>query len=117
LKCRDDAASARQAATLHRRRETANRRTSIKVEVAMSQNPVPDLRFGAAPRTGADLRTGPAQLTGPALRIGLAGLGTVGIGVVKIVQQHGALLAARAGRPVEIVAVSACRATPGRSIR
>jgi homoserine dehydrogenase len=73
----------------------------------MSQNPVPDLRFGAAPRTGADLRTGPAQLTGPALRIGLAGLGTVGIGVVKIVQQHGALLAARAGRPVEIVAVSA----------
>ena len=43
----------------------------------------------------------------PALRIGLAGLGTVGIGVVKIVQRHGDLLAARAGRRVEIVAVSA----------
>ena len=42
-----------------------------------------------------------------ALRIGLAGLGTVGIGVVKIVQRHAALIAARAGRPVEIVAVSA----------
>ncbi len=41
------------------------------------------------------------------LRLGLAGLGTVGIGVVKIVQSHGALLAARIGRPIEIVAVSA----------
>ncbi|MCA0206630.1 MAG: homoserine dehydrogenase [Proteobacteria bacterium] len=41
------------------------------------------------------------------LRLGIAGLGTVGIGVVKIVQTHGALLARRSGRPVEIVAVSA----------
>ena len=41
------------------------------------------------------------------LRIGLAGLGTVGIGVVKIVQRHADLIAARAGRPVEITAVSA----------
>lgn len=41
------------------------------------------------------------------LRLGLAGLGTVGIGVVKIVQRHGALITARAGRPVQIVAVSA----------
>ncbi|MCC6305228.1 MAG: homoserine dehydrogenase [Rhodobacteraceae bacterium] len=41
------------------------------------------------------------------LRLGLAGLGTVGIGVVKIVQRHGALIAARAGRPVSIVAVTA----------
>ena len=43
----------------------------------------------------------------PALRLGLAGLGTVGIGVVKIVQAHAAQIAARAGRDVEIVAVSA----------
>ena len=43
----------------------------------------------------------------PALLLGLAGLGTVGIGVVKIVQRHGDLLAARAGRRVEIVAISA----------
>ncbi|MGV8985251.1 MAG: homoserine dehydrogenase [Cypionkella sp.] len=55
----------------------------------MSQNPSPALR------------------SGPTLRIGLAGLGTVGIGVVKIVQRHADLIAARAGRPVEIVAVSA----------
>ncbi len=41
------------------------------------------------------------------LRIGLAGLGTVGIGVVKIVQKHADLIAARAGRPVVITAVSA----------
>jgi homoserine dehydrogenase len=41
------------------------------------------------------------------LRIGLAGLGTVGIGVVRIVQTHADLIAARAGRPVMITAVSA----------
>ena len=48
-----------------------------------------------------------SQTQTPALRIGLAGLGTVGIGVVKIVQRHAALIAARTGRGVEIVAVSA----------
>ncbi len=41
------------------------------------------------------------------LRLGLAGLGTVGIGVVKIVQSQADLIAARAGRPVTITAVSA----------
>jgi homoserine dehydrogenase len=41
------------------------------------------------------------------LRIGLAGLGTVGAGVVKMLQTHGPLIAARAGRPVEIAAISA----------
>lgn len=41
------------------------------------------------------------------LRLGLAGLGTVGIGVVQIVQKHAAMLAARAGRDVVITAVSA----------
>ena len=41
------------------------------------------------------------------LRIGIAGLGTVGIGVVKIVQQHADLIAARTGRRVVISAVSA----------
>jgi homoserine dehydrogenase len=47
------------------------------------------------------------EVVQPALRLGVAGLGTVGIGVVKIVQRHAALLAARSGRRVEIVAVSA----------
>ncbi|NHQ75030.1 homoserine dehydrogenase [Roseovarius gahaiensis] len=41
------------------------------------------------------------------LRLGIAGLGTVGTGVVKIVRQKADLLAARAGRPVAISAVSA----------
>jgi homoserine dehydrogenase len=41
------------------------------------------------------------------LRLGLAGLGTVGLGVIKIVQSQAELIAARAGRPVVITAVSA----------
>ncbi len=41
------------------------------------------------------------------LRLGIAGLGTVGTGVVRIIRQKAALLAARAGRPVTISAVSA----------
>ncbi|MHA3914856.1 homoserine dehydrogenase [Halovulum sp. GXIMD14793] len=41
------------------------------------------------------------------LRIAIAGLGTVGAGVVTILQQHRDLLTARAGRPLELVAVSA----------
>ena len=36
------------------------------------------------------------------LRIGLIGLGTVGSGVARIVVEHADLLAARAGRPIEI---------------
>ncbi|SFR12931.1 homoserine dehydrogenase [Poseidonocella sedimentorum] len=43
----------------------------------------------------------------PPLRLGIAGLGTVGAGVVRIVRQKAELIAARAGRPVEITAVSA----------
>ena len=41
------------------------------------------------------------------LRLGVAGLGTVGAGVVKIVQRHGGTLTARAGREIAISAVSA----------
>jgi len=41
------------------------------------------------------------------LRLGIAGLGTVGAGVVRILERSGDLLAARAGRPLELVAVSA----------
>ncbi|ADO43546.1 homoserine dehydrogenase [Ketogulonicigenium vulgare] len=45
-------------------------------------------------------------MTAP-LRLGIAGLGTVGTGIIRIIQEHGQMLAARAGRPVQIVAVSA----------
>ncbi|MEM9393059.1 MAG: homoserine dehydrogenase [Pseudomonadota bacterium] len=41
------------------------------------------------------------------IRLGIAGLGTVGAGVAKIVAAKSNLLAARAGRPVVITAVSA----------
>ncbi|MDA7424071.1 homoserine dehydrogenase [Thalassococcus lentus] len=41
------------------------------------------------------------------LRLGIAGLGTVGAGVVKIVRQKAALLTERTGRSIEISAVSA----------
>ena len=41
-----------------------------------------------------------------AMRIGVAGLGTVGQGVVSIIQQHVELLAARTGKRIEIAAVS-----------
>ncbi|WP_028955965.1 homoserine dehydrogenase [Sulfitobacter sp. 20_GPM-1509m] len=41
------------------------------------------------------------------LRLGIAGLGTVGMGVVRIVRQQAALLSARTGRDITISAVSA----------
>ncbi|OUS08945.1 homoserine dehydrogenase [Rhodobacterales bacterium 52_120_T64] len=50
------------------------------------------------------------------LRLAVAGLGTVGAGIIKIVQQHGDLLAARAGRPIEIVAISARSRSKDRGV-
>ena len=47
-------------------------------------------------------RTGP-----PPLRIALAGLGTVGVGVIRLVEANRVIIEARAGRRIEIVAVSA----------
>ncbi len=41
------------------------------------------------------------------IRIAIAGLGTVGAGVLQVVAKNGALIARRGGRPLEIVAVSA----------
>src|SRR5215475_8967823 len=45
-------------------------------------------------------------MTGP-LKIGVAGLGTVGAGVVKLLAEHDRLLALRGGRRLKLVAVSA----------
>ena len=42
-----------------------------------------------------------------ALRVALAGLGTVGGGVIRVLDQNRDLIARRAGRPIEVVAVSA----------
>ena len=41
------------------------------------------------------------------LRIALAGLGTVGLGVIRLIEENGAMIAERAGRPLEIRAISA----------
>ncbi|RME64959.1 MAG: homoserine dehydrogenase, partial [Alphaproteobacteria bacterium] len=40
-------------------------------------------------------------------RIALAGLGTVGVGVIRLLERNAALIAERAGRPIAVVAVSA----------
>ena len=44
---------------------------------------------------------------GKSLRVGIAGLGTVGAGVLDLLATHADLLASRAGIPIEIAAVSA----------
>ena len=49
----------------------------------------------------------PLPPNAPPLRLGIAGLGTVGIGTLRIIQKHAALLALRAGRPIVVTAVSA----------
>ena len=65
-------------------------------------------------RTAKRLTLGLTPLTNPRsntmsdpLRLGIAGLGTVGVGVVKIVERQAELLARRCGRPIKITAVSA----------
>ncbi len=54
-------------------------------------------------------------MTGP-LKIGIAGLGTVGAGVVKLLAEHDRLLALRGGRRLKLVAVSARSRTKKRDI-
>jgi homoserine dehydrogenase len=43
----------------------------------------------------------------PTLRIGVAGLGTVGVGVVKLLNEQASLVSLRSGRDITITAVSA----------
>jgi len=50
------------------------------------------------------------------LRIALAGLGTVGAGVVKVLKENAALIARRAGRPIIVTAVSARDRTRQRGV-
>lgn len=51
-----------------------------------------------------------------ALKIGIAGLGTVGASLVKIIQERANLLAVSCGRPIRVVAVSARDRTRDRGI-
>ena len=52
----------------------------------------------------------------PPFRLGIAGLGTVGTGVIKMVQTHAEMLAGKAGRPVRISAVSAMNRGKDRGV-
>lgn len=48
--------------------------------------------------------------------VGIAGLGTVGTGVLKVIERNGEVLAKRAGRPLEIIAVSARSRSKDRGV-
>mgnify|MGYP000199126991 FL=1 len=61
-------------------------------------------------------QTKPATETRAPLRLGIAGLGTVGVGVVRLLRTNAALIASRAGRPIAISAVSARDAGRDRGI-
>ena len=50
------------------------------------------------------------------LKIGLAGLGTVGTGVIRLIGENRDLIARRAGRPIEIVAITARDRTKDRGV-
>jgi homoserine dehydrogenase len=56
-----------------------------------------------------------AEMTEP-LRVAIAGLGTVGAGVIRLLDTNRALITRRAGRPIEIVAVSARDRTKDRGV-
>ncbi len=51
------------------------------------------------------------------LRLGIAGIGTVGVGTIRLVQRNAAMIAARTGREVTISAVSARSRDKDRGIR
>src|SRR5688572_5929597 len=51
------------------------------------------------------------------LRLGIAGLGTVGASVIRLLQRHGDALAAQLGRPVNVAAVSARKRERERGFR
>ncbi|MDA9290993.1 homoserine dehydrogenase, partial [Amylibacter sp.] len=50
------------------------------------------------------------------IRIGIAGLGTVGAGLIKIIQKNSNILEARAGKPIKIIAVSALSKSKDRGV-
>ena len=52
----------------------------------------------------------------PPLKIGIAGLGTVGASVFRLIEQKSALLSERAGRPIVVTAVSARNKSKNRNI-
>ncbi|MEO0688771.1 MAG: homoserine dehydrogenase [Pseudomonadota bacterium] len=58
-----------------------------------------------------------AAATPSPLRIAIAGLGTVGAGVIRLLDTNRDLIAARAGRPIEVTAVSARDRSKDRGVQ
>ncbi|MGH7153404.1 MAG: homoserine dehydrogenase, partial [Acetobacteraceae bacterium] len=56
------------------------------------------------------------QLHRKPLAVGLAGLGTVGAGVLKLLRENAEIVAARAGQPIAVTAVSARDRTKDRGV-
>ncbi|MEE4153030.1 MAG: homoserine dehydrogenase [Erythrobacter sp.] len=56
------------------------------------------------------------QPSSPPLRLAIAGLGTVGVGVIRLIDTNRDLIAARAGRAIEVSAVSARDRTKPRGV-
>ena len=52
-----------------------------------------------------------------ALKVGIAGLGTVGAGTVRVLEAQAALLAARAGREIKVTAVAARERARDRGVK
>lgn len=50
------------------------------------------------------------------LRLAIVGLGTVGVGVIRLLQENAALIARRAGRPIKVVAISARERSRDRGV-
>lgn len=65
--------------------------------------------------TSAYTNTVSSSATSP-LRLGIAGLGTVGTGVIRLIREHADLIKSRTGRSLEIVAVSARNRTRNRGV-
>ena len=59
------------------------------------------------PADNARVRRADQPGTGRPLRVALAGLGTVGAGVIRLIETNGAVIARRAGRPIVVSVVSA----------
>ena len=69
-----------------------------------------------ARRGGQRIQISGSSLVNEAIAIGVAGLGTVGAGVLRMLHDNAALIAGRAGRPIRVAAVCAREKAKDRGI-
>src|ERR1700741_2485278 len=65
------------------------------------------LPLAVVPAIRTAVSTFTIRVMAKSLRLGIAGLGTVGTGLLDLLAKHGAIIARRGGRPIEVTAVSA----------